>query len=136
LELRQIVYATNFAPASLAVAPVAVSLAEKFQARLTLLHVIENFTRLDRHPGPIEDGMGQLKELVPMNAALQYVPEMVLEFGESVKSILKVSADRDADLIVLGARPAEDRVATTHLPWTTAHQVIANAKCPVLTVRG
>jgi nucleotide-binding universal stress UspA family protein len=37
---------------------------------------------------------------------------------------------------VLGAHPARARSGTTRLPWSTAHQVIAHATCPVLTVRG
>jgi hypothetical protein len=37
-------------------------------------------------------------------------------------------------MIVLGARPSLD-VGTTHSPWSSAHHVIANAHCPVLTIR-
>ena len=77
-----------------------------------------------------------MRELVPKNASLQYVPETVLEFGDSAKCILKAASEREADLIVLGARSAKDVIGTTHLPWSTAHQVIAHATCPVLTVRG
>lgn len=135
LELRQILYATNFAPDSLAVAPVAVRLASEFQARLSLIHVIEDYTQLGSKPGPIEDGVRRLQELVPKEAELQYTPETILEFGDPARRILQTACERDADLIVLGARAAEELVATTHLPWSTAHQVLANAKCPVLTVR-
>ena len=37
-------------------------------------------------------------------------------------------------MIVLGARSSAD-VGTTHLPWSSAHHVIAQAHCPVLTIR-
>jgi len=47
----------------------------------------------------------------------------------------KIASDREADMIVLGAR-ASTEVGTTHLPWSTTHQVIAQAHCPVLTIRG
>jgi nucleotide-binding universal stress UspA family protein len=135
LELRQILYATNFTPDSLAVAPVAVKLAGEFQARLSLIHVIEDYTQLGAKPGPIEEGVRRLQELVPKDADLQYTPETILEFGEPARRILQTACERDTDLIVLGARPVEELVGTTHLPWSTAHQVLANAKCPVLTVR-
>jgi nucleotide-binding universal stress UspA family protein len=36
---------------------------------------------------------------------------------------------------VIGAR-SKAEVGTTHLPWSTTHQVIARAHCPVLTLRG
>jgi nucleotide-binding universal stress UspA family protein len=45
---------------------------------------------------------------------------------------VSAATERKADLIVLGARPADH---TTHLPWSTVHQVVAHATCPVLTVR-
>jgi len=135
LEVRRIVYATNFTHESLAVVPVAIKLAKEFQAQLTLMHVIEDYTQLGSRPGPIEDGIQRLKDLVPAKAGLQYEPETVLEFGAAPNCILKIAAEREADLLVLGARSAADLVGTTHLPCTTVHQVIAQARCPVLTVR-
>ena len=132
LELRRIVYATNFTSSSLTVAPVAIGLAGQFEARLTLMHVIEEYANLEARLGLIESGIRQLQALVPKDAALAYVPEAVIEFGAAWQCILNTAADRDADLIVLGARPAD---SATHLPWTTVHRVVAQAICPVLTVR-
>jgi len=134
LDLRQIVFATNFAHNAALVAQQAVSLAEEFHARLTLLHVIEDYTQLGSRPGPIEDGIRRLRELIPINASLQYSPETLLEFGPVEERILKVAAERESDLIVIGARTAAE-VGTTHLPWSTTHHVIASAHCPVLTIR-
>lgn len=134
LELRQILFATNLAPYSRFVAQAAVSLAEEFRARLTLLHVIEDYTHVASRRGLMEDRVCRLHSLVPHDATLQYVPETVLEFGLAAERILKVAADREADIIVLGAR-ASAQAGSTHLPWSTAHQVIAQAHCPVLTVR-
>ena len=134
LELRQIVFATNFAQNSALVAQEAVALAEEFRARLTLVHVIEDYTQLGSRPGPIEDGVRRLQEMIPQDSALQYLPETVMEFGSTPECILKVACEREADMIVLGARTSEE-VGSTHLPWSTAHEVIAKARCPVLTVR-
>lgn len=134
LELRQIVCATNFGKNSARVAQEAISLAEEFRARLTLLHVIEDYTQLGRQPGPMEDGMRRLQELIPGNSSLQYLPEILLEFGPPPERILKIAAERETDMIVLGARCSAD-VGTTHLPWSSAHHVIAQAHCPVLTIR-
>lgn len=135
LQLRQILYAANLTTASLTVAPVAVGLAEEFKSRLTLLHVIEagsEYATFEDCPGPIESGIQRLQTLVPTDAALAHAPEMVVEFGEVPRNILYAAAQREADLIVLGARPANH---ATHLPWSTVHQVVAYATCPVLTVR-
>ncbi len=134
LELRQIVFATNFAENAHNLARQAVSLAEEFHSRFTIMHVLEEYAQLGRKPGPIEDSIRMLQDLVPKDAVLQYAPETVLEFGSAPERILKVASEREADMIVLGARSSAD-VGTTHLPWSSAHHVIAQAHCPVLTGR-
>jgi nucleotide-binding universal stress UspA family protein len=132
LELQRILYAANFTPESLQVAPVAVGLAEQFEARLTLMHVLENYSNLNSQPRPIEDAVRNLQALVPKDISLPYAPEMVMEFGSPWQAIVRKATEIDADLVVLGARP---KGRTTHLPWSTVHQVVAHARCPVLTVR-
>src|SRR6202011_2327318 len=98
LELRRILFATNFAQNSALIAKEAIGLAEEFRARLTLLHVIEDYTQLGSRPGPIEDGIRQLHDLIPRDAALQYVPETLLEFGSPADCILTAAAEREADI--------------------------------------
>ena len=134
LELEHIVFATDFAPSAAGIAQRAVKLAEEFGARLTLVHVIEDYTHLGTRPAPIEEGTGRLQALIPADATLQYPAETVLEFGSPAEQILKVAGEREADMIVLGARSARD-IGSTHLPWSSAHHVIAQAHCPVLTIR-
>jgi len=134
LDLQQIVFATNFDQYSSLVAQKAIALAEEFRARLTLLHVIEDYTGLGGRRDFMENSICRLKSLIPNDAALQYLPESLLEFGSPADCILKVACDREADMIVLGAR-ASAELGGTHLPWSTAHHVIAKAHCPVLTVR-
>lgn len=132
LDLRHILYATNLTCDSLEVAPVAIALAQEFEARLTLLHVIENYSNLTTRPGPIEDGSRKLQSLVPKGAVLAYPPEIAMEFGSAWQRIVNTAVEREADLIVLGAHPV---AGTAHLPGSTVHQVVAHATCPVLTVR-
>jgi len=134
LELRQIVCATNFGKNSNAIAESAIALAEEFHSSFTLLHVIEDYTQLGRKPGPMEEGIRRLQELIPRESTLQYPPELLLEFGPAPERILKVASEREADIIVLGARSSAE-VGTSHFPWSSAHYVIAQAHCPVLTIR-
>ena len=134
LELRQILFATNFASSAPRMALEAAWLAEEFHARITLMHVMENYTRLGSKPEPIEESLQKLRELIPAKAELQYIPETLLEFGHAPERILKAAEEREADMIILGARAYSD-VGSTHLPWSAAHHVIAQAHCPVLTIR-
>ena len=133
LEIRQILFATNFARNAERAAQEAIALAGEFRARLTAMHVMEDYTQLGSRPGPIEDSVEKLQRLLVNAVGLQYATETVVEFGPIPQRIVKVASDRQADLIVLGARSSGE--VGTHLPWSSAHHVIAQAHCPVLTVR-
>lgn len=134
LEIRQVIFATNFANSAARVAQEAAWLAEEFHSRLTLMHVMEDSTRLGSKPEPTEESLQKLRELVPRKSELQYTPETLVDFGNAPQRILRVAEEREADIIVLGARAQAD-IAATHLPWSAAHHVIAQAHCPVLTIR-
>jgi len=135
ISLRQIVYATDFSPESLAAAPFATSLAQEFQAKVTLLHVIEKFEDIGRRPRPVDLALQRLEKLVPEEASLWCSSEPSVQFGLPADCILQEALDSKADLIVLGVRAAASHLgAATHLPWATAHKVIAQAHCPVLTI--
>jgi nucleotide-binding universal stress UspA family protein len=132
LELQRILFAATFSPGSRQVAAIAVWLCEKFLAQLALIHVLENSSNPDLPTGPMEKSLRMLRNLVPPDAGLAYTPEIMVESGSAWRCIVKKAAECDADLIVLGAHPKDH---TTHLPWSTVHQVVAHANCPVLTVR-
>src|SRR5579864_4732046 len=134
LELRQILFATNFCKDAPRMALEAARLADEFHARLTLMHVMEDYARLGSKPEPIEQSLQKLRELIPTKAELQYIPETLLEFGHAPERILKAAEEREADMIILGAR-AHAEIGSTHVPWSAAHHVIAQAHCPVLTIR-
>jgi nucleotide-binding universal stress UspA family protein len=73
---------------------------------------------------------------VPAEAELWCEPKCRVEKGAEAKKITEVAIALGADLIVLGVRsPQGGMGATTHILQSIAHQVVANAQCPVLTVR-
>lgn len=135
-EFKEIIFATDLNPESLA-APYALSLAQEFQARLTLMHVVPP----DAGPGAyseysVEAWTNDLRALVPPDAELWSRPECEVRFGVPADGILEVAAERHADLIVLGLHSGAGRVgAATHAVAATAHSVVSWAACPVLTVR-
>lgn len=135
-----VLLATDFSPESAVAAPYAISLAQESKARLVLLHVIHKRGLVEKAASPelsVANAMYQLHELLPPDAESWCRPEAVVAYGEPAERILHAARDRDADLIVLGVRDAAGHLAAaTHLERTTAHKVVARAKCPVLTVRG
>jgi nucleotide-binding universal stress UspA family protein len=138
-EFTEIVFATDFTPESLAAAPYAISLAQEFQAKLTLLHVIEDpkVGELVRAEELEAGSLNRLRELAGGETELWCTPRFVVEHGQAAEKILDVARRKHADLIVLGVRGA-GRIpgAKTHLPIATAHKIVSQAECPVLTVRG
>ncbi len=135
-KMREILYATDLAADFPIAAPYAVSLAQENQAHLVLLHVIEN-----PKPGDLVDSpegvnlkARKLQQLVAEQAGLWCEPTYVVEQGPAAEKILDVAKRRHTDLIVMGARPAKG--LATHLNIGTVHNVVSQATCPVLTVRG
>jgi len=139
LEMKEILYATDFSPESLAALPYAVSLAQEHQAGLTLLHVVgESKTEELVHAEQYADSIiRQLHNLVPPEAELWCEPKYKVQHGPEADKIMEVATATGADLIVLGVRGAEGKMtAATHLGRPIAHRVVTRARCPVLTVRG
>jgi nucleotide-binding universal stress UspA family protein len=139
LEMKEILYATDFSPESLAALPFAVSLAQEHQARLTLLHVVgqAKVGELVHAEQYAESTLRRLRALVPAEAEPWCEPNCRVEHGPEVEKIMEVANALGADLIVLGVRGAHGGVgAATHLLQSVAHQVVVQARCPVLTVRG
>ena len=115
-EFKEIIFATNFGPESLAAAPYAISLAQEFQARLTLLNVVTE--HIDSRTDPqliVLDRISRLRALIPDEAELWCRPECAVEFGRAGENILRVAQERRADLIVLGAKSAQGHTAAAHL---------------------
>ena len=137
-QLNGILYATDFSPASLAGARYAIALAQQYGAMLTLLHVIE-----DRKTDELVHGSDLmasserlLRNLVPEGVELSSEPRCEVKQGVPADTILEAARQIQAGLIVLGARRASGVPgAASHLPVATVHGVIAQAPCPVLTVR-
>ena len=134
VDFQEILWATSLPPESTNVADLAVSLAQEFQARLGVLHVMP-----ERERGrtiPAEWALRELEKLVPGESKLWSEPGLIIKFGPPAECILLAAAERKADLIVLGVRSAGPHLrAATHLSSAIAHRVIAEAGCPVLTMR-
>lgn len=135
-ELSEILYATDFSPEALAAAPYAISLAQEFQANLTLLHVIGDLKVSDLGTrAEVESAYDyRLRQIVPPGSELWCEPHFIVLQGSAPDDILNAAIQRKADLIILGVR--QPGGFATHLPIATAHKVVSSATCPVLTVRG
>jgi len=134
-RIKSILYATDFSPDSLEASRYAVSLAQEFEARLTILHVVEGL-----EPAALADERARiaklyqlwLGKLVPDEARLWCELELAVEFGRPAERILQVAWENHVDMIVLGARGL-DRLTS---PGQNVRKVMCHAWCPVLTISG
>jgi len=135
-KMREILYATDLAADFPVATPYAISLAQENQAHLVLLHVIEDAKAgvLLNNPKGVDLKERKLQQLVTEQVGLWCEPTYIVEQGAVAEKILDVAKRRHTDLIVMGARPAHG--LATHLNIGTVHEVVSQATCPVLTVRG
>ena len=141
VKFHRILFATDFSQESLRALPYAISLAEEDEARLMLLHVVgQPVTGIVDLEAITESLLRRLRDLIPPEAEPWCHAECLFEFGRQSASpaerILEVAEGKATDLIVLGVRPVHGNLGlVTHLASTTA-QILPQAACPVLTVRG
>ena len=141
LNIREILVPTDFSEHSNYALKYAMSVARQFNARITLLHVIEP-ARLPSDgfcAGPDFDQVALAAEhttacIWEREKARQSLPwrSMVLE-GIPNEVILQTAMDQKTDLIII-ATHGRTGLARVFL-GSTAEKVIRQAPCPVLVVR-
>ena len=151
-EFHTILFATDFGPASTKAWPYALALAREFGARLVLLHIVPPIGVVESAPFAYEPamyaadrivewqedarakGLEHLKKLIPADVNLAHEPKIVASTEFAPEGILNAAKVNKADLIVMGATSSKFAHAAAHDPWTVCHTILAEAKCPVLTV--
>lgn len=136
VEFKHILLATDFGEASPEAAAHAVSIAQENHATLCVLHVIDDPKAETGDLDP-DVHMKRLRELVPLASGLEQAPEYFVKFGTPAEEIVDFAGRRGIDLLVMGAHTPHSRLGrVTNFTHSTAQQIMAQASCPVLTVRG
>jgi nucleotide-binding universal stress UspA family protein len=139
----RILCGAEFSEASDHAAGYALALAQEANGRLTLLHVVDWLPdkNLAKYPefDPVayrevvmREARRRLEALVPEEARNWCEPDLRISCGKPYREILRVAAEDQADLIVLGVHGLGpmDRL----LFGSTTQHVVRQALCPVLTV--
>jgi len=143
-NIRKILVPTDFSDFSQQAAFYAIELAQKFEAEVTLLYVLQDTVALFPEPGvsipapgnyvqelqeSATSSLQRLREKFPaeMNIATE------LRHGNPFVEILRCARDGQYDLIVIGTH---GRSGLEHmLLGSVAEKVVRKASCPVLSVR-
>ncbi len=133
-ELKQILCPTDLVSDERGAVGYAVSIAQKYDAKLTLVHVLGGVSPLLKadllsFEKPYVEGM---RRLIPGEAKLPSA-QFRIEYWEAVSDAIVFTArGLAADLIVLSVHPEESSKPRRR---DNAYRIIAHAPCPVLTVR-
>lgn len=139
--VNRILFATDFSECAGRAQAYAVFLAQAYQAKLEILHVLEFQPGMD----PDYDvnrmyleqlrkqAVQQLDELVNLPALAALSAQSRITPGMPSQQIKKMAKERDTDLVVLGTH---GWTGLEHvLLGSTAERVVRDAPCPMLTVR-
>ncbi|MFN2515520.1 MAG: universal stress protein [Pyrinomonadaceae bacterium] len=141
VRLNRVLLPTNFRPSSAAATQVANQLANQTGAELHVVYVIGDFleqisvifpegglTALSRLRNYVKERMGQVS---PGDGA-RAIPHIAE--GRPYEEIVRLAAEKDADLIVIGTSVHASLFGGTPVLGSEIERVVRNAPCPVLCV--
>jgi len=144
MQLKTILFPTDFSQGARAAMDHAISLAQDYESKLILLYVIQDISIAEWYiPSSlsvtylIEDMQKSAwKEMdkwgEEVSDKVKSVEKMVVR-GVPFVEIIKTAKGKNADLIVIGTH---GRTGIDHMLFgSTAEKVVRKAACPVLTVR-
>ena len=144
MEIRKILFATDFSEGSSNALLYAVDMAKRYGAKLYFVHVIYDVAKTAGWYVPhvsIDEIYRDMEKSARAELEKSFIDEMrgfkdiehIVLKGIPYEEITRFAGENKADLIVIGThgRRGFDRM----LFGSTAEQVVRNAPCPVLSVR-
>lgn len=143
VSIRNILFPSDFSPIADAARDYAMALAEQFQAKLHLIHVVPISLVSPRPATPwvtlenemnmrVEVASHRLQQELDGNWIAQGRATHLTVVGFEVEEILSYAKAHEIDLIVLGTH---GRRGVSHfLLGSVAEKLVRMARCPVLTV--
>jgi nucleotide-binding universal stress UspA family protein len=133
--IRSILVTTDFSEGTADALKYAFSLAQECQARLTLLHVVDQVTvesSVKSSLPTIDAIRGQLEKVIPDDVRPWCDVKTRVEVGMPYRTILAIQKSEKADLLVMNVHGKSliDRA----LLGSTAERVVRAAVCPVLLI--
>jgi len=138
MEIKNILFPTDFSHTGDKALAMAESLARDSGAKIFIVHVEEPPTAYgggEMYYGMLEPDLDHLKELLsqvkPSDPAIAYEQHMIT--GEPADAVARFADDHDIDLIVMGTHGRTGLMRL--LMGSVAEAVVRRAKCAVLTVK-
>lgn len=148
INIKNILVPTDFSDFSRYALNYAVTFAQTFKAKITLIHVtpereLDSLRQVSTffEPGQLEnllkeresEDRKQLEEFIPPELKKGITVETIHKVGIPFLDIIKTAKQRKADLIVIATH---GRSGLSHMLFgSVAEKVVRQAPCPVLSIR-
>jgi len=132
VEIRRILCYTDFSASSKEAAQYALSLAQAYDAEVTLLHVLEEISGSSDTADETVSNLAKLEKLLPPGVGDSSRVHLAVRLGKPYQEILQLASETPFDLIVAGMRGRHtlDRAVFGSTTW----RVIQLSPCPALAV--
>jgi len=145
-DIKKILFATDFSENSQYALTYAISFAQKYDAMLYILHVIQqpsyplgmyaeiSFDAMDKFNKNISEAVAkEMQTLREKDLQGMKKYECLVVHGTPFLEILRTAKEKEVDLIVVGTH---GRTGLDHVLFgSTAEKVVRRAPCPVISVR-
>jgi len=140
-EYKHVLFAADFAPESESIGMRAADLARRYQARFSMVHVVEQVLMDPANELMLTQDVGLEQQLVDnARTRLERLAERIgmpdaersVQLGSTKLEIIRVAREQAVDLIVIGSH---GRHGLALLLGSTANAVLHGAPCDVLAVR-
>ena len=144
MEIKKILLATDFMAGAVHATPYAADLAERYGAKLYIVHVIHDVGKMTEWYAP-KVNLGELKKTMEEKSKQELQQCCTLRLGgyKNVEyrlltgvpdeEILKFQRENNIDLIVIGTN-SRKMAYNRRIFGSTADRVVKYSQCPVLTV--
>jgi len=138
VRFTNILYATDFSPASQSALRYAVSIAGKYGSHIFVMHIIPRVADSGTsasapHEMGAEGHTEAIEAMVELEAQLQGVPhEFIIRKGDIWKQTAQIIEEKAISLLVMGTHGRSG--ASKVIMGSVAEEIFRKASCPVLTV--
>ena len=145
IKMKTILHPTDFSESSSYALGYAISFAKEFEAKLYILHVVEDvstafYFEALKAPSAMEimtdiqnHAQRALEEVLPQEVRDTIATECAIRGGAPFVEIIRYAKEIEADMIVCGSH---GRTGLKHMIFgSVAENVVRHSPCPVLSVR-
>jgi nucleotide-binding universal stress UspA family protein len=132
VQLRKIVFCTDFSDHSIRALEYALSAAAEYDAELTLLHVLEDVPSSANIEDAIATATKQLDKLTPTEGVKAVKIKTAVRIGRAYQQIIELTLEMQADLLIMAVRGRN--ALDLAVFGSTTYRVIQLGSCPVLAV--